>query len=171
MKVRTRISVGFASICLLLMTGCATANLNVRKGIPSPMPTKVAVKIESAQSVEISRDALDSFRNMVTTSLFQKGFEVVSASGSSDSPPIMLTGQVAVYDPGNRFMRWFLPAGLGMFGGYFDSTWTVLDASGKELGNAQINGSVHFGGFGGDFDDVLQEGAERVADFLTRKTL
>lgn len=151
---------GFTS----LITGCASANLQVTKEMPLPPPRVVVVKIGAALGVEMPSDVLDSFRTMVTTSLSQKGFQL--ASGNPTSNAVALSGTVTAYDPGSRFGRWLLP---GVGGGKFDSTWTVSDANGVELSKAQIDGSVYAGAFGGDFDNVLKEAAERVSDLLTKK--
>lgn len=170
MKSKASIVVGFASILSLLLitvTGCATANLQVVKDVPPPPPKKVMVKIEGGQEVEMPKEALDSFRSMVTTALSKNGFQF--APTNPDSSSVALMGTITVYDPGNRFMRWFLPGGLGMFGGYFDSIWIVTDSKGVELAKAKIDGSIHGGVFGGSIDEVLTEAAERVADFLAKK--
>lgn len=161
------------AMILFLVAGCATANLNIMKEIPSPLPKKVEVKIEVAEGVEMPSDAMDSFNTMVTTSLFSNGFQVAkgpqAASGNPGSSASHLRGTITLYEPGSRFMRWLLPLGFGIFGGRFDSTWTVSDSKGAELAKAQIDGSVYGGTFGGAFEDVLKEAADRVADLMTGK--
>ena len=116
--------------------------------------------IGAASGANMPGETLDSFRSWVLTALSQRGFQVTSDKPAV--PFVHLSGTVTLYDPGNKFTRWF-----GAAGGRLDSTWTISDPKGAELSRARIDGSVTGGAWGGSVEGVLREAAERVADYLS----
>jgi hypothetical protein len=115
--------------------------------------------IGTAPAANMPGEVLGNFRSLVLTALSQRGFQV--ASGKAAEPFVHLSGTVTLYDPENRFGRWF-----GLASGKFDSKWTIADPQGAELSSARIDGSVRASIFSGGVADVLNEAAERVADYL-----
>ncbi len=145
-------------ILFLSLAGCGSVRLYVVKAIPTPQTQPIKLTLAVAPDVNMPKDAVDSFRTLITTSLSEKGFQFGSGNA------LALAGTVTAYDPGSRFARWVHP---GYRVGIFHSKWVVENQDGSELAKAIIVGSVYAGVFGGSFEDVLRDTAERVADFLT----
>jgi hypothetical protein len=133
--------------------------LRVAKESPAAIPRTVAMTIMAAPAANMPGEVLGNFRSLVLTALSQRGFQV--ASGKPAEPFVHLSGTVTLYDPGNRFGRWF-----GLASGKFDSRWMISDPKGAELSRARIDGGVTGGVYGGSIEDVFAEAAQRVADYL-----
>jgi hypothetical protein len=133
--------------------------LRVAKESPSPIPRTVTMTIMAAPVANMPGEVLGNFRSLILTALSQRGFQVTS--GKPAEPFVHLSGTVTLYDPENRFGRWF-----GLARGKFDSKWTIADPKGAELSSARIDGSVRASIFSGGVADVLEEAAQRVADYL-----
>lgn len=54
----------------------------------------------------------------------------------------------------------------GLGAGRVQSSWSVRDASGEQVGACEIDGSVYAGVLGGSFRQVLRMTARRFATFL-----
>ena len=67
----------------------------------------------------------------------------------------------------DRFRRWFFGFGSGK--GKLQSSWSVVDDAGDQIGACRIDGSVSMGMFGGHFDRVLEQVGDRLGEFLKGK--
>jgi len=99
-------------------------------------------------------------RSTVTTSLVDGDVSVV-AKGEGASA---LLGDIELYQPGNRALRYFIGFGAGR--GRFESNWVVKDPAGTEIGSCRVEGGIVMGVFGGSYDGVLEKVGDRLAEFL-----
>lgn len=151
---------GFLAVCLVAaLTGCATAKLHVIQPV-NPPSHEVTLSVKSSTPV-VSDEQLSTFRTLLTTKLAEEGVSVVPAAGPSTCA---VEGTVDRYERGSRALRYFI--GFGAGAGKFDSSWQVKDASGNEIGQCRIDGSVSFGAFGGNYEDVLDRVGSRLAGCL-----
>lgn len=140
---------------ILCLTGCASATLQVEREIPASPSQPISLTLGAAEGVQLSAEDMNNLRAMIVDSLAWEGGLRVGSNNQ-----FKVIGTVTRYDPGVRFLR-------PLFGpGYLDSTWIVLDENDKEIGKAQIDGSVYAGIYGGSYDKVLEKVGERLAEFL-----
>jgi hypothetical protein len=147
-------------LLLLCATGCATAELTVVKPLSAPV-RELSLQVAPARTAPMTDQQQSQLRTLITTSLFEAGVAVKSSANGTSA----LDGEVQLYDPGNRALRYLV--GMGAGAGEFDSTWRILDASGQMVGSCRVEGSILMGAFGGSYDDVLEKVGHRLGEFVT----
>lgn len=151
-------------ILMLFLSACANANLKVMKPVSSP-PREVSLNIMDSTSEHISEEDSGNLKAAISSRLQESGIQVVS----SEKPGVTsVVGKIQKYDSGNRALRYFIGFGAGT--GSIDSSWSLVNQSGKEEANCNINGSISGGVFGGNFYDVHDEVAKAFQRFLMGKT-
>ena len=146
-----------------LLIGCASAKLTVLRPLPAPV-REVSLAINPPASGEMTEEHRSRLRSLLTTSFVDGGVSVVP-KGDAAAPSLL--GDVELYQPGNRALRYFIGFGAGR--GRLASKWVVNDATGSELGACQVDGSIVMGVFGGSYDDVLEKMGDRLTEFLLNR--
>jgi hypothetical protein len=156
------------TICMCLLAafsvGCARAHLTVLKPLPAP-ERQVTLEFNRSAGDQLDSEESGTFRSILTSRVTDMGIQVVSST-NPDAHTAMCT--VDRFDPGSRFLRWFI--GLGAGTGRLDTTWDVTNGSGEVIGSCEIDGVVNMGVFGGSFDAVLEKSADKLGDFLEGET-
>jgi hypothetical protein len=155
--------IGFFAVATSLLVGCASAKLMVIRPLEAPVG-KVSLALHPPASGSMTAEDSSRLRSTLTTSLVDG---LVSVVPKEDAGASALLGDVELYQPGSRALRYFIGFGAGR--GKFESKWIVNDSSGSELGACQIDGSITMGVFGGSYDDVLEKVGDRLAEFLLDK--
>jgi hypothetical protein len=139
--------------------GCASAKLMDVRPLQSSIP-EVSLAIEPPDSGDMTDEQQSRLRSTLTTTLAEGGVSVVSKGKGASA----LLGDLELYQPGNRALRYFIGFGAGR--GRFASNWVVNDPDGTEVGSCRVEGSIVMGVFGGSYDDVLEKVGERLTEFL-----
>lgn len=148
-------------MAVVLLTGCATASLDVLVPVPVPIDN-VKLVIENATRGDLSPDQMRSLKRTVTAALEDAGIEVLAPSATT--PVARVVGRIERYDPGLRAMRFISRYGFGT--GVLDSTWLVEDPYSNAVARCRIEGSISMGTFGGSFQEVQEESGKALARFL-----
>jgi hypothetical protein len=148
-------------VAVVLLTGCATASLDVLVPVPVPIDN-VKLVIENATRGDLSPDQMRSLKRTVTAALEDAGIEVLAPSATT--PVARVVGRIERYDPGLRAMRFISRYGFGT--GVLDSTWLVEDPYSNAVARCRIEGSISMGTFGGSFQEVQEESGKALARFL-----
>jgi hypothetical protein len=145
---------------VLFVSGCASARLTVVEPLGAPV-RDLSLQVTPMSTAPMTEQQQSQLRTLLTTSLAGKGVTVRSKANGTSA----LDGEIHLYDPGNRALRYLV--GFGAGSGYFGSTWKVVDGSGQEIGSCRVEGSIRMGVFGGSYDDVLDRVGERLGEFVT----
>src|SRR5690242_7152406 len=99
------------AICLVgcIASACARASLRVTQPLTS-RPSTATFSIAEKGSGPIPAQDMSSLRNLFVQQVQRAGVTVASA-GAPDAGQI--AGEFSSYDPGNRFLRWFIGFGAG----------------------------------------------------------
>jgi len=144
-----------------LLTGCASASLDVLIPVPVPVDS-VKLVIEDETQGDVTPDQMRIFKRTLVGELQDSGIEVLAPS--STVPAARVVGRIERFDPGLRALRFVSRYGFGT--GVLDSLWIVEAPNSSALARCRIEGSVSMGTFGGSFDDVQEETGKALARFL-----
>lgn len=147
-------------LLIFFASGCASASLTVVKPLPVPV-RELSLEVKPAATAPMTEPQQSQLRTLIATSMADTGVTVTSKAKHTAT----LDGEVHVYKPGNRALRYLV--GMGAGAGSFGSTWRVVDDSGQEVGSCRVEGSIVMGVFGGSYDDVLEKVGERLGEFVT----
>jgi hypothetical protein len=161
--MRKYLRAGFIGVVAVAAIGCASARLEVLRPLPAP-ENRVALRLEGTPDSRLTDDQRARYQSLLTSRLSEKGVSVVASQSDAHTAK----GTVTRYNRGSRALRYFIGFGAGR--GTLDSNWDVIDAKGDVLGQCRIKGNITIGIFGGNYDDVLEKSADRLAEFLKGKT-
>ncbi|WP_026602770.1 DUF4410 domain-containing protein [Methylomonas sp. 11b] len=153
---------GFSlSVLVLMLYGCASANLSVVQAMAAKPASASLILIDNTGS-KVSNEDIGNLKSAFSDSLQKAGVKIVSTENKDVAA---IVGQIQQYDKGSKALRYFVGFGAGT--GKMKTAWKVSDQTGGEIGSCNIDGSISMGVFGGDFYNVHEKAAEAFSQFFT----
>jgi len=160
----------FVAGVLFVLSGCASGYTRVSKVPEGNLGKYLAVEVpDLVGSAEVPEEVRKGIPDKIAKQLLEdKVFpRVIRNESDMQGQVLLIKGQVVQYNPGSRAMRYLAGPLLGTGKGSVIVNIKFIDkTNGKDIAEANFEGEIKGGVFGGGFDDTYNKVATEAMQFI-----